>query len=157
MEIKYYYLGGISELRFSVNFTESKICVSAVWANGRYNLDQEVLPLNPEKITGSLCQYMLKTLTKLNDDHGSDIIRDHVRNINKYIQLMMKIGYEKLDRNLKNRLCICMQQGYLMWKSIMQGLIEYSEDEFRSQVKEISRYIIILEVVLLDYFTLIRK
>jgi hypothetical protein len=151
MEIKQYEFGGICELRIVFSFVGTKACCSAYWRDGRYNLDQEVLPANPTKITGSLCQYMLKTLSKISHTEVSEIIKAHISDISRFIHLIVKIGYEKMNVQLKYRLLVCMQQGINMWKILITRLVGYEESEFKEQVKEISRYIIILEVMLQDF------
>lgn len=154
VEIKFYEIGGPSELRFVFSFREKIASCSAFWKNNVYNLDIEVLPVDATKITGTLCQYMLKTLSKLTQNNEvTDLIRSHVTEMSGYINLMVRIGYEKFDKSLKNRLLICMQKGISLWKNLIRCLTSWADAEFKNQVIEIVRYIIIYEVILFDYFT----
>lgn len=154
MEVKIYEMGGISELRIVFSFVGSKACCSSFWRNGRYNLDQDVLPVDHTKITGSLCQYMLKTLSKISSTEVSEVIKAHIREVSRYIQLLVRIGYDKLTYELKHRIVLCLHDGIMMWKTLFEKLVAYEELELREQVKEISRYIIVLEVILQDFLYL---
>jgi hypothetical protein len=153
MEFKFYEMGGPIELRYVFSCVGNKACCSAYWIDGTYNLDLDMVPIDPQRITGSLCQYMLKTLSKLHQDDVSSLIKVHISSLSRFINLVVKIGYEKLDKRLKLKMLMCLHEGVGMWKAMFTNLVHYEDKELKQQIKEIARYIIILEVILYDYLS----
>jgi len=152
MELKSYEMGGPVDLRFVFSRVGIKGYCSAYWTDGTYSLDLDFCPLDSQRMTGSLCQYMLKTLSKLHGNNVSILVKNHITNLSRFINLVVKIGYEKMNNQLKIRLLICMHEGVTLWKNLMQNLVEYEISEVKIQIKEIARYIIMLEMILYDCF-----
>lgn len=147
MQFSEYEFGGRRHCRFLINFYNETCHCSAFWDGNEFHLVTKLLPIDPNKISGSFCQYVLAILGKVSI---GEVMKNHVNDLTRYVTLLERIGYTKFDLKLKLRLLSSLRSGIHIWKAYLSDEIGLDDHMYLRTVKKVCRYLMIYELILYD-------